>query len=188
MYSFFPQRRVPVHGGDGYKRQVRPSKKHSHPLGPATHQARLFPELGYFTFVFDFVWRYVTIVRFVQNILLFASPSHLHNQHAGKYGRLDLDGYFGTTLTNPSPNGTQVHDQLIITDAFVKSEDRYVLLCRPWAGIRTPYIVLSQGRVLHPEQHRLVSVRECARSQGFPDAYKFFGTVLEKHRQVTSKQ
>ena len=49
------------------------------------------------------------------------------------------------------------------------------------------YIVLSQGRVLHPEQHRLVSVRECARSQGFPDTYKLFGTVLEKHRQVTLK-
>ena len=49
------------------------------------------------------------------------------------------------------------------------------------------YIVLSQGRVLHPEQPRLVSVRECARSQGLPDTYKLFGTVLEKHRQVTSK-
>ena len=46
----------------------------------------------------------------------------------------------------------------------------------------------KQGRVLHPEQHRLVSVRECARSQGFPDTYKLCGTVLEKHRQVTSKQ
>merc|ERR550534_1513872 len=33
--------------------------------------------------------------------------SHLRSQHAGKYGRLDLDGYFGTTLTNPTPNGTQ---------------------------------------------------------------------------------
>ena len=42
----------------------------------------------------------------------------------------------------------------------------------------------KQGRVLHPEQHRLVSVRECARSQGFPDTYKFYGTVLDKHRQV----
>ena len=51
-----------------------------------------------------------------------------------------------------------------------------------------PYIpYLSQGKVLHPKQHRLVSVRECARSQGFPDTYKLFGTVLEKHRQVTSK-
>ena len=44
MYPIFFQRRVPVHGGDGYKRQVRPSsKKHSHPLGLATHQARLLP-------------------------------------------------------------------------------------------------------------------------------------------------
>lgn len=41
-----------------------------------------------------------------------------------------------------------------------------------------------QGRVLHPEQHRVVSVRECARSQGFPDTYRFFGNVLDKHRQV----
>lgn len=38
--------------------------------------------------------------------------------------------------------------------------------------------------VLHPEQHRVVSVRECARSQGFPDRYLFFGNVLDKHRQV----
>ncbi|XP_015277287.1 PREDICTED: DNA (cytosine-5)-methyltransferase 1, partial [Gekko japonicus] len=40
------------------------------------------------------------------------------------------------------------------------------------------------GRVLHPEQHRVVSVRECARSQGFPDTYRLFGNVLDKHRQV----
>ena len=30
----------------------------------------------------------------------------------------------------------------------------------------------------------MVSVRECARSQGFPDTYRFFGNVLDKHRQV----
>ena len=27
-------------------------------------------------------------------------------------------------------------------------------------------------------------MRECARSQGFPDSYKFYGNVLDKHRQV----
>ncbi len=43
---------------------------------------------------------------------------------------------------------------------------------------------VCQGRVLHPEQDRLVSVRECARSQGFPDWYRFYGNVLDKHRQV----
>lgn len=41
-----------------------------------------------------------------------------------------------------------------------------------------------QGRVLHPTQTRVVSVRECARSQGFPDTFRFYGTILDKHRQV----
>lgn len=30
----------------------------------------------------------------------------------------------------------------------------------------------------------MVSVRECARSQGFPDSFRFYGTILDKHRQV----
>ncbi|PZC79547.1 hypothetical protein B5X24_HaOG216212 [Helicoverpa armigera] len=42
----------------------------------------------------------------------------------------------------------------------------------------------KQGRVLHPEQNRVVSVRECARSQGFPDTYVFAGSIQDKHRQV----
>lgn len=29
-----------------------------------------------------------------------------------------------------------------------------------------------------------MSVRECARSQGFPDKFKFSGNILDKHRQV----
>lgn len=70
-----------------------------------------------------------------------------HNNWAGLYGRLEWDGFFSTTVTNPEPMG-------------------------------------KQGRVLHPEQHRVVSVRECARSQGFPDTYRFFGSILDKHRQI----
>jgi site-specific DNA-cytosine methylase len=41
--------------------------------------------------------------------------------------------------------------------------------------------------VLHPEQHRVVSVRECARSQGFPDTYRLFGNILDRHRQVSAQ-
>ena len=70
-----------------------------------------------------------------------------HNQWAGLYGRLEYDGHFQTTVTNPEPMG-------------------------------------KQGHVLHPEEDRLISVRECARSQGFPDSYKFCGTILDKHRQI----
>ncbi|KAL0272437.1 UNVERIFIED_CONTAM: hypothetical protein PYX00_005405 [Menopon gallinae] len=70
-----------------------------------------------------------------------------HNHWSGLYGRLEWDGYFSTTVTNPEPMG-------------------------------------KQGRVLHPEQTRVVSVRECARSQGFPDTLQFYGPIIEKHRQV----
>jgi DNA (cytosine-5)-methyltransferase 1 len=40
------------------------------------------------------------------------------------------------------------------------------------------------GQVFHPDQDRIVSVRECARSQGFPDTFFFSGNVHNRHRQV----
>uniref|UniRef100_T1H9D1 DNA (cytosine-5-)-methyltransferase n=1 Tax=Rhodnius prolixus TaxID=13249 RepID=T1H9D1_RHOPR len=70
-----------------------------------------------------------------------------NNNWAGLYGKLEWDGFFSTTTTNPEP-------------------------------------MSKQGRVLHPEQTRVVSVRECARSQGFKDSYQFYGNILDKHRQV----
>lgn len=40
------------------------------------------------------------------------------------------------------------------------------------------------GQVFHPDQDRIVSVRECARAQGFPDSFRFYGNVHNKHRQI----
>ena len=40
------------------------------------------------------------------------------------------------------------------------------------------------GQVFHPTQDRIVSVRECARAQGFPDDFRLWGNVNQKHRQV----
>ncbi|KAG2494496.1 hypothetical protein HYH03_007265 [Edaphochlamys debaryana] len=40
------------------------------------------------------------------------------------------------------------------------------------------------GQVFHPDQDRIVSVRECARAQGFPDTFQFAGSVQCRHRQV----
>ncbi|XP_070020954.1 DNA (cytosine-5)-methyltransferase CMT2-like [Nicotiana sylvestris] len=38
--------------------------------------------------------------------------------------------------------------------------------------------------VLHPEQDRVLTIRECARLQGFPDFYRFSGTAKERYCQV----
>ncbi|CAM8953919.1 unnamed protein product [Rhodiola kirilowii] len=70
-----------------------------------------------------------------------------HNQWKGLLGRLDWEGNFPVSVTDPQPMG----------------------------------IV---GMCFHPDQDRILSVRECARSQGFPDSYKYFGNVHHKHRQI----
>ncbi|KAJ7953371.1 Cytosine-specific methyltransferase [Quillaja saponaria] len=38
--------------------------------------------------------------------------------------------------------------------------------------------------ILHPEQDRILTVRECARLQGFPDYYRFCGTVKSRYCQI----
>lgn len=70
-----------------------------------------------------------------------------HNQWKGLFGRLDWEGNFPTSITDPQPMG-------------------------------------KVGMCFHPEQDRILTVRECARSQGFPDSYKFCGTIQSKHRQI----
>jgi DNA (cytosine-5)-methyltransferase 1 len=40
------------------------------------------------------------------------------------------------------------------------------------------------GAVFHPAQNRVISVRECARAQGFPDSVRFCGKLYSRYRQV----
>ncbi|KAF1897087.1 hypothetical protein Lal_00034789 [Lupinus albus] len=70
-----------------------------------------------------------------------------HNQWKGLFGRLDWDGNFPTSITDPQPMG-------------------------------------KVGMCFHPDQDRILTVRECARSQGFPDSYQFSGNIIHKHRQI----
>lgn len=37
---------------------------------------------------------------------------------------------------------------------------------------------------IHPEQHRFLTPRECARLQSFPDRFRFCGTTIENYTQV----
>jgi len=40
------------------------------------------------------------------------------------------------------------------------------------------------GRYIHPTVNRLVSIRECARAQGFPDSFRFSGAIASRYRQI----
>ncbi len=55
---------------------------------------------------------------------------------------------------------------------------------RPSATIRTEFFKPEKGRYLHPDQDRVISHREAARIQTFPDWYVFEGKKIDIARQI----
>ncbi|KAK9273625.1 hypothetical protein L1049_018435 [Liquidambar formosana] len=60
--------------------------------------------------------------------------------------------------------------------------------CRLWWDETVPTVVTRaephNQAIMHPEQDRVLTVRENARLQGFPDYYKLCGSVKERYIQV----
>lgn len=52
-----------------------------------------------------------------------------------------------------------------------------------------PSITLThagKSLIIHPYLNRILSIRECARIQGFPDDFIFTGTLNEKYQQLAN--
>lgn len=67
----------------------------------------------------------------------------------------------------------------------VRYKNRYGRLI--WDGIFNTILHKPEpywGRVIHPREDRLISVRESARAQSFPDAFRFTGSLADKYLQV----
>ncbi|MCO8127272.1 DNA cytosine methyltransferase [Acidimicrobiia bacterium EGI L10123] len=55
---------------------------------------------------------------------------------------------------------------------------------KPSPTIRTEFFKPEKGRYLHPTANRVISHREAARLQSFPDSYVFEGTKIQIARQI----
>jgi DNA (cytosine-5)-methyltransferase 1 len=57
---------------------------------------------------------------------------------------------------------------------------------RPAVTIRTEFYKPEKGRYLHPVAHRAITPREAARLQGFPDHFRFSGSLTATGLQIGS--
>jgi DNA (cytosine-5)-methyltransferase 1 len=55
---------------------------------------------------------------------------------------------------------------------------------RPSNTLRTALLNVSKGRYIHPEQHRVISLREAARLQSIPDEWQFATEPYPIARQI----
>jgi DNA (cytosine-5)-methyltransferase 1 len=55
---------------------------------------------------------------------------------------------------------------------------------RPSNTLRTAFNNASKGRYIHPQEHRVISLREAARLQGIPDRWAFDGWPQDIARQI----
>lgn len=83
------------------------------------------------------------------------------------------------------PTGRPLIPDCVLTYESGKSRRPYA---RVWWDETVSTLVtfpnIRSQAILHPEQDRVLTIRECARLQGFPDYYKFCGTIKERYRQV----
>lgn len=83
------------------------------------------------------------------------------------------------------PTGKPLVPDCVLTYEQGKSRRPYARLW--WDETVSTLVTFPHIRcqaILHPEQDRVLTIRECARLQGFPDYYKFCGTTKERYRQV----
>ncbi len=101
------------------------------------------------------------------------SAASKHGNYQDRYRRLNYDKSFQTCLCKIDPsgkNGSVSHTSLETPSG--RSENTS---CVSTSDLLYIYKLsngsLTSGQVLHPSQHRVLTVREQARAQGFPDTF-----------------
>ncbi|WXG45078.1 MAG: DNA cytosine methyltransferase [Promethearchaeati archaeon SRVP18_Atabeyarchaeia-1] len=55
-----------------------------------------------------------------------------------------------------------------------------------WRRPSPTVVHARRAMLLHPQQHGIISVREAARLQSFPDRFRFMGTLNSQYQQAAN--
>lgn len=76
----------------------------------------------------------------------------------------------------------------LVPDYAISYRSQSKPFARLWWDETVPTVVTRaephNQKIIHPEQDRVLTIRENARLQGFPDYYKLFGPIKERYIQV----
>ncbi|KAF3333787.1 hypothetical protein FCM35_KLT01478 [Carex littledalei] len=140
-----------------------------------------------------------TLPNWLAELSLWAPHLNVVEYHGGAKARDIIRQYEWHATRSSKPTKSYKFNVLLTTYEIVLADASY--LCNvPWesnisyvsfdldgnfpTSVTDPQPIGKVGMCFHPEQDRIITVRECACSQGFMDSYVFCGNIQNKHRQI----
>ncbi|TFG98480.1 DNA cytosine methyltransferase [Candidatus Thorarchaeota archaeon] len=132
----------------------------------------------------------MTLSTTVPESILPESENVLYNHVCATLSELDMEVVMNVP---PGGNWTNLPNTTVAKSARLtqikKSGGRTTYYGRlngamPSYTVNTYFNRPGNGTFIHPEQNRLISMREAARIQSFPDHYRFYGSSSSRYKQI----
>jgi DNA (cytosine-5)-methyltransferase 1 len=129
------------------------------------------------------------IILLIGDYIMF-SPNILYNHETASLSKLDLDIIKSVP---PGGNWRDIPNEIVAKSKRLQqireSGGRTTYYARmlwdkPSYTINTYFNRPGNGCFIHPSQDRLISQREAARLQSFPDGFRFYGTKQSRFKQI----